>query len=71
VNWLRLTHGPLLERHFIDVGTLFPFSMLKGAIEVATDIAAKSPVAVQVTKRSILYSRDHSVQEGLDHIVST
>ncbi|PNF41641.1 Delta(3,5)-Delta(2,4)-dienoyl-CoA isomerase, mitochondrial [Cryptotermes secundus] len=43
-------------------------SMLKGAIEVATDIAAKSPVAVQVAKRSILYSRDHSVQEGLDHI---
>jgi len=43
-------------------------SMLKGAIEVATDIAAKSPVAVQVTKRNIVYSRDHTVQEGLDHI---
>lgn len=44
-------------------------SMLKGAIEVATDIAAKSPVAVQVTKRNIVYSRDHTVQEGLDHIL--
>jgi delta(3,5)-delta(2,4)-dienoyl-CoA isomerase len=38
---------------------------------MATDIATKSPVAVQVTKRSIVYSRDHTVQEGLDHIVST
>jgi len=45
--------------------------MLKGAIQMATDIATKSPVAVQVTKRSIVYSRDHTVQEGLDHIVST
>lgn len=61
----------MVEKHFTDVHTLFPFSMLKGAIEVATDIAAKSPVAVQVSKRNILYSRDHSVQEGLDHIVST
>jgi delta(3,5)-delta(2,4)-dienoyl-CoA isomerase len=45
--------------------------MLTGAIEVAADIAAKSPVAVQVTKRSLVYSRDHTVQEGLDHVVST
>lgn len=45
--------------------------MLKGAIEMAADIAAKSPVAVQVTKRNIVYSRDHAIQEGLDHIVST
>ncbi|KDR14796.1 delta(3,5)-Delta(2,4)-dienoyl-CoA isomerase, mitochondrial isoform X2 [Zootermopsis nevadensis] len=43
-------------------------SMLKGAIEMAADIAAKSPVAVQVTKRNIVYSRDHAIQEGLDHI---
>jgi enoyl-CoA hydratase/carnithine racemase len=71
VNWHKLSCVPLVEKHFKDVHTLLPFSMLKGAIEVATDIAAKSPVAVQVTKRSILYSRDHSVQEGLDHIVST
>lgn len=38
---------------------------------MAADIAAKSPVAVQVTKRNIVYSRDHAIQEGLDHIVST
>ncbi|PSN51277.1 Delta(3,5)-Delta(2,4)-dienoyl-CoA isomerase [Blattella germanica] len=43
-------------------------SMLKGALELATEIAAKSPVAVQLTKRNIVYSMDHSVQEGLNHI---
>ncbi|XP_067010199.1 delta(3,5)-Delta(2,4)-dienoyl-CoA isomerase, mitochondrial [Anabrus simplex] len=44
-------------------------SMINGAIELATEIASKSPVAVQVTKRNLVYSRDHSVQEGLDNIL--
>jgi len=43
---------------------------LNKSIEVAEDIASKSPVAVQGSKMSLVYSRDHSVQEGLDHIVS-
>lgn len=42
---------------------------LKQAIAMATVIAEKSPVAVATTKQSILFSRDHSVQEGLDHIL--
>lgn len=49
---------------------MFIFSMLKGVLEIAQQIAAKSPVAVQGTKKSLVYSRDHSVQEGLDHIVN-
>lgn len=44
--------------------------MLKTVFEVAQSIAEKSPVAVQGTKKSLVYSRDHTVQEGLDHIVS-
>lgn len=39
-------------------------------MQIAVNIASKSPVGVQMTKRSIIYSRDHTVQEGLDHIVS-
>ena len=31
-------------------------------------IASKSPVAVCTSKKSIVFSRDHSVQEGLNHI---
>lgn len=45
------------------------YSMLKSVFETAQQIASKSPVAVQSTKKSLLYSRDHSVQEGLNHIV--
>lgn len=37
---------------------------------MAEEIAKKSPVAVQGTKHNIIYSRDHSVDEGLDYIVS-
>lgn len=48
----------------------FTFSMLENVMKIALDIASKSPVGVQMTKRSIIYSRDHTVQEGLDHIVS-
>src|SRR5699024_423931 len=44
--------------------------MIKGAVEVAQEIAMKSPVAVQSTKVALVYARDHSVQEGLNQIVS-
>jgi len=41
---------------------------LAAARKVAQEIASKSPVAVVGTKVSLNYSRDHSVQEGLEHI---
>lgn len=44
--------------------------MLEEAIKLAEFIASKSPVAVQATKRNIIYSMDKTNQEGLDHIVS-
>lgn len=43
-------------------------SMMQGVLKVAEEIAEKSPVAIQGIKRSLVYSRDHSVQEGLDQI---
>ncbi|KAL1457623.1 hypothetical protein WDU94_007831 [Cyamophila willieti] len=43
-------------------------SLISGAIELAALIASKSPVAVQGTKKSIIFSRDHTVQEGLDQV---
>ncbi|XP_032683484.1 delta(3,5)-Delta(2,4)-dienoyl-CoA isomerase, mitochondrial isoform X2 [Odontomachus brunneus] len=43
-------------------------SLLRKSIEIAEDISKKSPVATQISKISMLYSRDHSVQEGLEHI---
>lgn len=44
--------------------------MMRGVQQLAEQIAQKSPVAVQGTKTSLVFSRDHTVQEGLDHIVS-
>lgn len=44
--------------------------MIQGAIELAGLIASKSPVAVQGTKHHMVYSRDHTVQEGLDYMAS-
>jgi Delta3,5-Delta2,4-dienoyl-CoA isomerase len=42
--------------------------MIEEAIKMAEQIASKSPVAVQATKRNLVYSLDHTNQEGLDHI---
>ena len=42
--------------------------MFEEAEKLAGLIAQKSPVAVNTTKKSIVYSRDHTVQQGLDHI---
>lgn len=43
-------------------------AMLSAVHEIAAQIATKSPLAIQGTKESILYSRDHSVAESLDFI---
>ena len=38
------------------------------AITICKEIAENSPVAVAGTKKSLIFSRDHSVREGLEHI---
>ena len=43
--------------------------MMACAIEMAEKMALMSPVAIQGTKTSLNYSRDHSVEEGLEQIV--
>jgi len=42
--------------------------LMEGALEMAKAIASKSPVAVQGTKQSLVYSREHTTEEGLDHV---
>lgn len=56
----------LFSRVFADKEAL-----LTGALEMAAEIAARSPVAVQGTKINLVYSRDHSVAEGLHNMVRT
>jgi delta(3,5)-delta(2,4)-dienoyl-CoA isomerase len=45
-------------------------SLMVDAIILSKEIASNSPVAVIGTKRSLLYSRDHSVADGLEHIAT-
>lgn len=44
--------------------------LIDDAMGVAQAIAANSPVAVIGTKRSLVYSRDHTVADGLTHIAA-
>lgn len=43
--------------------------MLDSAFALAAEISSKSPLAVQGTKVNLLYSRDHSVADGLNYMV--
>jgi len=45
-------------------------SMMNSALELAKNIASKSPVAVQGTKVNLVYSREHTVQEGLRNMIT-
>ena len=45
-------------------------SMLKEGLDIAKTIASKSPIAVQGSKVNLVYSRDHSVEEGLKFMVT-
>ena len=44
---------------------------IEAALDTAQLLASKSPAGAQGTKLSMVYSRDHSVAEGLDQKVST
>ncbi|XP_015127487.1 delta(3,5)-Delta(2,4)-dienoyl-CoA isomerase, mitochondrial isoform X2 [Diachasma alloeum] len=43
-------------------------SLWTETLKLAEEISQKSPVAVQNTKKTLVYSSDHTVQEGLDYV---
>ena len=45
-------------------------TMLREVKSIAHNIAQKSPLAVRGSKEMLLYSRDHSVQDGLNYIAT-
>ncbi|MBI2704291.1 MAG: crotonase/enoyl-CoA hydratase family protein [Actinobacteria bacterium] len=45
-------------------------SLVRGALEVADEIASRSPLAVWGTKEMLNYSRDHSVEDSLNFIAT-
>ena len=44
--------------------------MLARVMEIAGEIASKSPLAIWGSKEMLNYARDHSVQDGLNHIAT-
>lgn len=44
--------------------------LLAGVTAIAREIAGKSPLAIRGSKEMLLYTRDHSVQDGLNHIAT-
>ncbi|KAM9325356.1 delta(3,5)-Delta(2,4)-dienoyl-CoA isomerase, mitochondrial [Gastrophryne carolinensis] len=75
VNELALSARKMMSDEALSSGLVsrvFPdkSSLLPAALELASEIASKSPVAVQGTKINLIYSRDHSVPESLNYMAS-
>ena len=47
-----------------------PEALFETATEMAANIAAKSPLAVRGIKRHLLWSREHSVRDGLSYVAA-
>jgi enoyl-CoA hydratase len=54
------------------VNQLYPdhAALLAGVTEIAAEIAAQSPLAIWGNKQMLVYTRDHSVADGLAHIAA-
>ncbi|KAL0972987.1 hypothetical protein UPYG_G00197350 [Umbra pygmaea] len=75
VNELALTARKMYADEAKDSGLVSRVfqdkeAMMAGALEMAGEIAGRSPVAVQGTKINLIYSRDHSVAEGLEYMAT-
>ncbi len=47
-----------------------PDALMAGVMQIAQEIASKSPLAVRGTKEMIVYARDHSVADGLNYVAT-
>ena len=47
-----------------------PDELIAGTLEIAAEIATKSPLAVWGTKQTLTYARDHTVADGLEYIAT-
>ena len=45
-------------------------AMLEGVMGIAKEIASKSPLSIRGTKQMLLYARDHSVADALNHMAT-
>ncbi|MYH72034.1 MAG: enoyl-CoA hydratase, partial [Acidimicrobiia bacterium] len=45
-------------------------AMLEGVLGIAREIAARSPLAIWGSKEMVNYTRDHSVDDGLNYVAT-
>ena len=72
---LVYTSRKLLAEEALKIGlvsSIFPNKedMIKAALDLCVLIASKSPIAIQTSKVNINYSRDHTVDQGLEYIAA-
>ena len=72
---LAYTGRRMSAQRALEVGLIneiFPTheELVAGVLDIAREIASKSPLAIWGTKEMLLYSRDHSVEDGLNHIAT-
>jgi len=65
---LGLTARKMKSEEAERCGLVSSVFLTKEMMSAIMDIAGKSPVAVQGTKLNLVYSREHSVEEGLDEV---
>ncbi len=75
VRELAYTGRPLAAEEALSVGLVNAVhddaeALLAAAMEMAAEIAAKSPLAIAGTKEMLNYARDHSIADGLNHIAT-
>lgn len=75
VRELAYTGRRLTAERALEVGLVnevFPThdAMLEGVLAIAREIAEKSPLAVWGSKEMLNYTRDHSIEDGLNYIAT-
>lgn len=66
----RWTADEALRHGFVNEVYPDHDTMVSSVLDVAAEIASKSPMAVWGTKQTMHYTRDHSVAEGLEYIAN-
>jgi enoyl-CoA hydratase len=66
----RLTAQKALAVGLVNEVFATQAEMLEGVLQVAREIAEKSPLAVWGSKEMLNYTRDHSVEDGLNYIAT-
>lgn len=66
----RLTAARAAELGLVNEVFATHEALVSGVLEIAAEIAAKSPLATWGNKTMLLHARDHTVADGLDHIAT-